>query len=42
MIQQAHAALMRDVAGDPTVIQVIRSGLIQHGAIATSRRALSR
>ena len=39
LIQQAHAALMRDVAGNPGVIE---SGLIQHGAIATARRVLSR
>ena len=38
-MQQTHAVLMRDVAGNPHVIE---SGIIQHSAIATARRVRSR
>jgi len=38
-IQQTHAALMRDVAGDPGVIQLVG---IQHSVMATASRGLSR
>ena len=39
VVQQAHAALMRDVPGNPSMVHL---SLIQHSVMATARRVLSR